>query len=64
MNYNKVSFKCSPTKNNVFFYDDMVSMSSDTGINKFFVRSRSHVMVTVLVASRYKDFFSFEKLCE
>ena len=46
-----------------FFYDYMVSMSSDTGFNKFFVRSRSHVMVTVLVASRYKDFFSFEKLC-
>jgi hypothetical protein len=45
------------------FYDCMISMSSDTGFNKFFVRSRSHLMVTVLVASRYTDFFSFEKLC-
>ena len=45
------------------FYDCMISMSSDKGFNKFFVRSRSHLMVTVLVASRYTDFFSFEKLC-
>jgi len=46
------------------FYDDMISMSSDIGINKFFVRSRSHVMVTVLIASRNESFFSFEKLCD
>lgn len=58
---NKFSYNTREKLNS--FYDYMVSMSSDTGFNKFFVRSRSHIMVTVLVASRHKDFFSFEKLC-
>ena len=68
MNYNNTDLNQSDfnhiTREKLsFFYDYMVSMSSDTGFNKFFVRSRSHLMVTVLVASRYTDFFSFEKLC-
>ena len=60
---NKKELNCNTREKLNFFYDYMVSMSSDIGFNIFFVRSRSHVMVTVLVASRYKDFFSFETLC-
>ena len=45
------------------FFDYMVLMSSDTGFNRFFVRTKTHVMITILVASRSINFFSFEKLC-
>lgn len=66
MNYNDIVFSnkdIHTRKKLSSFYDYMVSMSSDIGFKKFFVRTRSHIMVTVLVASRNKDFFSFEKLC-
>ena len=45
------------------FYEYMVNLSEDHGFNKFFVRTRSHVMITVLVASRSTELFSFEKIC-
>ena len=45
------------------FYEYMIKLSEDHGFNKFFVRTRSHVMITVLVASRSTELFSFEKIC-
>ena len=46
------------------FYNHMILLSSEPGFNKFFVRSLTHVMIIVLVASRSVELFSFEKICD